>query len=163
MLNRSVEINTRERGADHPETATSLMNLGTVEVALGNFARGEELELRALEIRRKSAGVPSVAVAFSFDNLGWLYQRQKRYEKAERYYRDALAAFEATLGPDHPTTATCRKHLVETLLKREGRCGERARARGEDRSRALTGTFRPSPYTRANLDAWTKCALRWPS
>jgi len=115
MLNHSVEINTRERGADHPETATSLMNLGTVEVALGNFARGEELELRALEIRKKSAGVPSVAVAFSFENLGWLYQKQKRYEKAERYYRDGLAAFEATLGPDHPSTAACRKYLVGML------------------------------------------------
>jgi tetratricopeptide (TPR) repeat protein len=115
MLERTLEINLREDGPDHAQTATTMQNLGTVEVALGNFARAEELELRALKIRTKVFGVPSPDVAFSYENLGWLYLKQKRYEKAVRYYREGLASFEATIGPDHPDTVRCRKNLADTL------------------------------------------------
>jgi hypothetical protein len=44
---------------------------------LGNFGRAEELQLRALEIRKKLFGTPSPDVAFSYESLGSLYRKQK--------------------------------------------------------------------------------------
>jgi tetratricopeptide (TPR) repeat protein len=114
MLERSLEIDLTEDGPEQANTATTMQNLGNTEAVLGNFGRAEELQLRALEIRKKLFGTPSPDVAFSYESLGSLYRKQKRYDKAERYTRDALSAFEATLGPDHPSTINCRKLLVET-------------------------------------------------
>ena len=50
---------------------------------------------------------------------GGAYRRLGRYDEAERAYRDALAAYERLLGPDHDVVATQYSNLA-TVFERRG-------------------------------------------
>ncbi len=92
-------------GPDHPDTATSLTNLGLLYVKERAFARAERLLVRALAIRTRILGPDDPLTALSLNNLAWLSFNQGRYAKAEPLYRRALAIAEKALGPEHPGLA----------------------------------------------------------
>ncbi len=92
-------------GPDHPDTATSLTNLGLLYVRERAFARAEPLLARALAIRTRILGPDDPLTALSLNNLAWLLFNQGRYAKAEPLYRRALAIAEKALGPEHPGLA----------------------------------------------------------
>jgi tetratricopeptide (TPR) repeat protein len=92
-------------GPDHPDTATSLTNLGLLYVKERAFARAEPLLVRALAIRTRILGPDDPLTALSLNNLAWLSFNQGRYAKAEPLYRRALAIAEKALGPEHPGLA----------------------------------------------------------
>ena len=50
-------------------------------------------------------------VAFSYNNLAFLYDSQGRYSEAEPLLQKALAIFEQRLGTEHPHTVTVRNNL----------------------------------------------------
>ncbi len=92
-------------GPDHPDTATSLTNLGLLYVKERAFARAEPLLAGALAIRTRTLGPDHPLTALSLNNLAWLSFNQGRYAKAEPLYRRALAIAEKALGPQHPGLA----------------------------------------------------------
>ncbi len=92
-------------GPDHPDTATSLTNLGLRSIKERAFARAEPLLVRALAIRTRILGPDDPLTALSLNNLAWLSFNQGRYAKAEPLYRRALAIAEKALGPEHPGLA----------------------------------------------------------
>ncbi|MBD2717777.1 CHAT domain-containing protein [Synechococcus sp. FACHB-909] len=92
-------------GPDHPDTATSLSNLGLLYVRERAFARAEPLLARALAIRIRILGPDDPLTALSLNNLAWLSFNQGRYANAETLYRRALAIAEKALGPEHPGLA----------------------------------------------------------
>ncbi len=93
------------QGHDHPDTATSLTNLGLLYVKERAFARAEPLLARALAIRTRILGPDHPLTALSLNNLAWLFFNQGRYAKAEPLYQRALAIAEKALGPQHPGLA----------------------------------------------------------
>ena len=109
-------------GPNHPDTATSLNNLGSLYRKLGLYHEAEPLLKRALDIREKM-GTEHTDTATSLDNLALLYDAQGRYTDAEPLYKRALDIDEKVSGPEHPNTATSLDNLAK-LYVAEGRYPE---------------------------------------
>ncbi len=95
----------KAQGPDHPDTATSLNNLGLLYIKESAFSKAEPLLVRALAIRTRILGPDHPFTALSINNLAWLYFQQNDNAKAEPLYLRAIAIAEKALGPDHPGLA----------------------------------------------------------
>ncbi len=93
------------QGPDHPDTATSLNNLGMLYIQESVFTKAEPLLVRALAIRNRILGTDHPFTALSIHNLAWLYYKQNNNAKAEPLYLRAISIAEKALGPDHPGLA----------------------------------------------------------
>ena len=99
-------------GANHPDVAVSLNNIGQLYVAQARYADAEPLLKRSLTLLEKALGPDHPDVAVSLDNLAGIYQAEGRYADAEPLYRRALTIKEKALGPDHPNVAETRNNLA---------------------------------------------------
>jgi tetratricopeptide (TPR) repeat protein len=97
--------------------AVSLLALGRVYHAQGNYAEAEPLHQRALAIREKALGPEHADVAQSPNNLALLYKTQGKYAEAEPLYQRARAIWEKALGPEHPHVATALEDYADLLRK----------------------------------------------
>ena len=72
QVRRSLSINERIYGADHPEVATDLNNLAALYASQGRYSKAEPLYLRSLQICEQRLGVehPStVTVRQNYDRF----------------------------------------------------------------------------------------------
>jgi len=123
-----------ESGEGAPDSLATLMhNLGGLAHARGDFAAGEPLARRAVELREAAHGRNHPAVAADIEAWGALLEGLDQLPHAERAYAEALATFESTLGPDSleaASSAAALASLHQSLGRRdEALAGyERARA-----------------------------------
>jgi len=123
-----------EAGDGGPDARATLMhNLGGLAHSRGDFAAGEALARSAVELRESLYGRRHPAVAADIEAWGALLEGLGRLPQAERAYAEALATFEATLGPDSLEAASSASALAsvhQSLGRRdEALAGyERARA-----------------------------------
>jgi hypothetical protein len=110
-------------GPEHPETATSLINLAGLLQDTNQLAEAELLIRRALAILEASYGSDHPDVAASLNNLAQLLLNTNRLAEAEPLMKRALAIAEASYGPDHPKVSTCLNNL-SLLLKDTNRLAE---------------------------------------
>jgi tetratricopeptide (TPR) repeat protein len=89
-----------EAAGQTDDEATLLHNLGGLAHARGDFAAGEPLARRSVELRESLLGADHPTVAADRANWGALLEGLGRLDEAERAYADALGVFEARLGPD---------------------------------------------------------------
>ncbi|NJL72763.1 MAG: tetratricopeptide repeat protein [Candidatus Competibacteraceae bacterium] len=61
--------------------------------------------------------------AYILANIGGLYRETKQYEKADRYYREALKLDLAVLGEEHPDTA-CDFNNLGANLREQNKLAE---------------------------------------
>ncbi len=115
---RALAIREKALGPDHPDTATSLNNLGYLLQAMGNLAEARPYYERALAINEKALGPDHPDTATSLNNLGALLDSMGNLAEARPYYERALAIREKALGPDHPDTATSLNNLGAISCKR---------------------------------------------
>jgi len=108
---RALAIREKALGPDHPDTATSLNNLGVLLRAMGNLAEARPYYERALAINEKALGPDHPDTATSLNNLGYLLQAMGNLAEARPYFERALAINEKALGPHHPDTATSLNNL----------------------------------------------------
>jgi tetratricopeptide (TPR) repeat protein len=66
----------RALGADHPEVATSLNDLGGLYQQQGAYNRAELFYDRALRTRERALGLEHLEVARTLNNLAVLHQTQ---------------------------------------------------------------------------------------
>jgi tetratricopeptide (TPR) repeat protein len=85
-------------GREHPDTLTSVNNLGLVLSMLGNYEEAEAMHRRVLEARKKMLGLEHPDTLTSVRNLVNALDSQGKYEEAEAMYRQALDALEKVLG-----------------------------------------------------------------
>ena len=102
LCKRSLAIQEKALGPDHPVVALDLNNLAGLYQGQGRYADAEPLFKRALAIREKVLGPDHPDVGAALNNLALLYQDQGRYGDAEPLLKRALAIRERTLGSDHP-------------------------------------------------------------
>src|SRR5271166_1764485 len=112
LAEKAVELAKRVYGPQHPNTATSLTNLGGLYKVIGEYAKAEPLLQEALRIRQKVLGPEHPATAGSLNNLALLYQAMGEYAKAEPLYQEALRICKKVRGPEHPDTAGSLNNLA---------------------------------------------------
>ena len=109
LYKRSLAIDEKALGPEHPDVGTALNNLAGLYQAQGRYAEAEPLVQRSLAIREKALGPEHPDVATSLNNLAALYRDQGRYAEAEPLYRRSLAIDEKALGPEHPDVASTQQ------------------------------------------------------
>ena len=112
LAERALAIREQALGPQHPDVATSLINLAELYRAMGNYGPVESLLQRALAIREQSLGPQHPEVAFTLNNLAARYEAAGEYHRAELLYQRALAIYEQALGPQHPRGATVLANLA---------------------------------------------------
>ena len=99
---QALAISREVLGEKHPDTATSLNNLGYLLQAMGDYAAARPYYEQALAIRREVLGEEHPDTAQSLNNLGYLLQAMGDYAAARPYYEQALAIHRDVLGEEHP-------------------------------------------------------------
>ncbi|MCD8353635.1 MAG: tetratricopeptide repeat protein, partial [Clostridiales bacterium] len=74
-------------------------------------AQAEECHRKALDIHRRVLGEDHPDTAMSYNNLGVVYEHQKKYDEAVELYRKAWKIWQKTLGPEHPDTKRAIRNL----------------------------------------------------
>lgn len=122
-LRRALHLYEQLSGPESGQTAAALTNLGNVHMNAGRWSAAEPYYRRAASI---NGGRDSqVDLAIDLTNLGWVVHKQGREAEAEEILSRSLRLFEATLGTEHPYTATARTNLAGAL-RVQGRCAEAA-------------------------------------
>jgi tetratricopeptide (TPR) repeat protein len=103
-----LSLETREKvlGREHPNTLTSVSQLGTVLSRQGKYDEAKAMHRRAFEGHEKVLGREHPNTLTSVGQLGTVLERQGKYEEAEAMHRRALEGREKVLGQEHPDTLT---------------------------------------------------------
>ncbi|MGD0706697.1 MAG: tetratricopeptide repeat protein, partial [Trebonia sp.] len=118
MLQEAVARAEALFGPDHPEVASTLGNLGTVQRQRGELEKAEASQTRALEIKEKAYGPDHPEVAITLTNLGAVQYQRGELEKAEANQTRALAIKEKVYGPDRPEVALTLGNLGNVQRER---------------------------------------------
>ncbi|OAG13187.1 uncharacterized protein CC84DRAFT_1183616 [Paraphaeosphaeria sporulosa] len=102
-------------GREHPDTLTSVSNLGSVLSSQGKYEEAEAMQRRALEGYEKVLGREHPDMLTSVSNLGSVLSGQGKYEEAEAMQRWALEGSEKVLGREHPDMLTSVSNLGSVL------------------------------------------------
>ena len=99
-----LEVRRETLGNTHPDTHTSISNLGRLCWTKGDFAAAELLLREALVARRETLGNRHPSTLNSIQNLEVLLWVKGKYEEAAPLCRELLQARRETLGSWHPDT-----------------------------------------------------------
>jgi len=124
-VGRALAVREQVLGQQHPDTAQSLNNLGSLLIDLGDLALARCYLERALAIWEAMLGPTHPDTAQSLNNLGYLLQAQGDLAAARPYYARALDIREQVLGPLHPDTAQSLNNLGYLLDNMGNRSGAR--------------------------------------
>ena len=106
-------------GRKHPNTLTSVSNLGSVLSSQGRYEEAEAMHRRALEGKEKALGREHPNTLTSVHNLAFLFHRKQHHPAAVELYQRAYEGYVKALGAQHPTTAACLHHYESALQGRE--------------------------------------------
>jgi tetratricopeptide (TPR) repeat protein len=104
LYRRALAIDEKALGPEHPSTAISLNNLGSLLKARGDLAGAEPLYRRALAIDEKALGPDHPYTAVDLDNLAGSLEAKGDLASAETFLRRAVVIYERVLGPQHNRT-----------------------------------------------------------
>ncbi|WP_171815780.1 CHAT domain-containing tetratricopeptide repeat protein [Anabaena cylindrica] len=98
-------------GINHPDTATSLSNLGALYSSMARYEKALSFHLQALKIRKNILGINHPDTASSLNSLGVLYESMRSYKEALPLVQKALEIRINILGINHPDTVTSLNSL----------------------------------------------------
>jgi CHAT domain-containing protein len=113
----------KKYGADHPNVALPLRNLGSIARERKQYARALELFERAEKIYEKTVGLQHPEAAGLLINIGNVYKDQGQFEKAEEYFKRALGILEISAGPYNRLTLMAIGSM-QTVSAAEGKSAE---------------------------------------
>jgi CHAT domain-containing protein/Tfp pilus assembly protein PilF len=108
---KALTLWEKKHGPNHPILASALANYAALQTGIGEWQDSEQMLLRSLEIDTR-AGAESLDTAHILNNLGHLYDRQRRYPEAIKAYRRCLQIRQARLGPQHVDIALTLNNLA---------------------------------------------------
>ncbi|MCA9652421.1 MAG: serine/threonine protein kinase [Myxococcales bacterium] len=111
-LQRALALRERELPPDHPDIATTRINLGIALDGLGRFDEARAAYERALDEYLRTLGPDHPRVAGVLVTLGNLLVHHGEIDQAEAQVRRAIAIYEATVGPVHPHLASAFNNLA---------------------------------------------------
>ncbi|MBF0496957.1 MAG: CHAT domain-containing protein, partial [Deltaproteobacteria bacterium] len=87
---KALSIRLKVRGSEHPDTATSYNNIGSVYDHMGDYPKALDNFQKALAIYFKVLGPEDPNTATSYNNIGLVYAHMGDYPKALDQARKAL-------------------------------------------------------------------------
>ena len=120
LAQESLQVAGATFGPEHPNTAISLFNLGSIYYRQGRYAEAEPLLQRALAIKQKALGPENVLVAQVMNQLAVVYEAEGKYAEAETMFNQALAITRKAVGPDNLQVAYVLNNLA-VLYRTRGR------------------------------------------
>ncbi len=112
---RTLRIDEKAFGPEHPEVAIDVNNLGNVLQDLGDLPGAKAAFERALRIDEKAFGPEHPNVAIDVNNLGSVLQDLGDLPGAKAAYERGLRIDEKAFGPEHPNVAICVNNLGSVL------------------------------------------------
>ena len=109
---RSLRIQEKILGPDHPSVGRALTNLATHDRALGEYGAARELSERAVRILRDSLGPRHPDVARAMLTLAAIRRAQGDLEDAKAIYSRAIRTLESALDPGNPQIAQALNNLA---------------------------------------------------
>lgn len=116
LLLRLLDIK-RAKGEEHPEVATVLASLATVQQALGRHESAEQLWRRVLDIRERTLAPNHFAIATALEHLGDACAARGNITEALPAFQRALTIRERTLGSGHPSLRVSRERIGDLQLQ----------------------------------------------
>jgi eukaryotic-like serine/threonine-protein kinase len=104
LQERALAIRRRVLGEDHPDTMSSINDIGYLLQAQGKLAESEVYRKEGLEKRLRVLGREHPHTLQSMSNMGTLFRFQGKLDEAETLYREVLAMRRRILGEEHPDT-----------------------------------------------------------
>ncbi|KAF7986448.1 hypothetical protein HWV62_31213 [Athelia sp. TMB] len=148
---RALAGREKQLGPEHPDTLTTMSNLGELYREQGKYDEAEPLLARVLRSRETQLGEEHPDTLSVVHGLARLYKDQGKYDEAETLYARVLAGYENQLGAEHPRTLVA-VHNFAVLRGRQGRWEEAE----ELYRRALAGSAKVNgnshPGTRAMME-----------
>jgi serine/threonine protein kinase/tetratricopeptide (TPR) repeat protein len=120
----ALQIYTKYRGPDHPDTLLSMDSLANSYAALGRHADALPLHEKALAGRIAKLGVDHPDTLRSRHNLANSYSVLGRHAEALKLRQETFALMKAKNGADHPDTLAS----MDTLANSYGKLGRHADA-----------------------------------
>lgn len=105
LLEEAVQIARRKYGANSPDYALSLHNLGSSLIDRGDLFGAEQKLRETLAVRRKIMGPEHPDLLYTLNNLGYVLLEEGDWRAAEPFVKEALENGVKRLGPEHPRLA----------------------------------------------------------
>ena len=162
---QALELAENTLGPEHPETASSVNNLGFLYQAMGQYDQALPLYQRALAIKEKVLGPEHPDTARSVNNLGALYDSMGQYDQALPLYQRAFSMLLPQPLPVEQATYAgnlCRLHgqrhaftlaifYCKLAVNAFQQVRQNARSLDPSLQRSLTGTVAPTYRALAKL------------
>ncbi|PSN67524.1 kinesin light chain [Corynespora cassiicola Philippines] len=114
-----AKLRERALGLEHPETLTSISNLGLVLLRQGKYKEAEAMHRQALQRHEKVLGAEHLNTLISVNNLGLVLSRQGKFGEAEVMHRRALQGRERELREEHFDVLASANNLGLVLERQE--------------------------------------------
>jgi tetratricopeptide (TPR) repeat protein len=112
VLQIAVRVVTALRpGTTAPSKPANHFNAGLSAHRQGDYQEAEYQLLLDIKEVRKRGGDP-VALAPALNNLAEAYEGEHKYAEAESFYKQSLATYEKSAGPEDPDTAVVQNNLA---------------------------------------------------
>ncbi|CAN0234238.1 unnamed protein product [Scytosiphon promiscuus] len=122
LYKRSLAIDEKVYGPDHPEVATDLNNWAGLLESQGKLEDADPLYVRVLEILGATVGEEHPNYASALNNRAELLRAQGNYAEAVPLNERATKIWIKALGPEHPAVATALNNRA-LLLRAEATSG----------------------------------------
>ncbi len=116
LQERAMATRRRVLGDDHPDTLTSISQMGLLLQGRGRLAEAETYYREALENRRRVLGDEHPDTLISISNMDFLLQSQGKLAEAEVYSREALEIRRRVLGDEDNYTLLSISNMCTVLM-----------------------------------------------
>lgn len=106
-----------EEKVDKYTRSDQLHNIGLVLNRKGSYERAEAIFKEELSLRQSLYGPKSAEVAWTLQELAYVFENQELWSEAEPIYRESLSIFEDKI-PEHLGTAYCNLGLLYLKMRR---------------------------------------------
>ena len=110
MIQKSIALNEKKYGPNHPLIAPELNNLARIKEEEGHLEDALALYQRTLKICEKS-GIDTHGALIAANNLALLSAKIGKSTAAEQTLLDSINSMEKLLGPTHPDIAKVKINL----------------------------------------------------
>ncbi len=123
LQRQALDTRRRVLGEVHPDTLTSINNMGFLLQDQGKLDQAEPFVREALEKFRRVLGEEHPDTLTAINNIGLLLHDQGKLAEAEPYVREALEKRRRVLGEEHPDTLNSINNMGG-LLQEQGKLDE---------------------------------------